>query len=387
MENHNSKQKLLLRLVSYVLVAALASCLTLLLFCRTTKLEQLQSILEENFVGQMDTEAVGDAAAYAMVAALEDRWSYYIPASQYQSYREGKTNSYVGIGISIVQRETGEGFDIVLVEPDSSAQEAGILPGDILVEAGGQSLAGMDINGPSQIIKGEAGTKVTVAVLREGQRLEFTLTRRTVLTQVAKGKLLEGNVGYVRIENFNENCADHTIAAVEDLLDRGARSLIFDLRNNPGGYVTELVEVLDYLLPEGLLFRSVRQGKTTEYESDESCLELPMAVLVNGSSYSAAEFFAAALSEYDWALTVGEPTCGKSYFQNTYELKDGSAVGLSVGEYYTPNGVSLTQTGGLTPDVPAQVDDRTAALIYAQTLTPEEDPQLQAAIAALAGQS
>lgn len=384
METPNNKKQFILRLMSYILVAALASSVTLLLFCRTTKLEKLQNIIDRCYIGQADMTAVEDTAAAAMISALGDRWSYYIPASSYESYEEGKTNSYVGIGITILKREDGTGFDILQVEPDSSAQEAGILPGDILIEAAGQDLAGVDSDVPGQLIKGQKGTSVTIVVLRDGEKYTFTVRRQVIKTVVASGEMLSDNVGYIRIKNFNDNCADQTIAQIEALLEQGAESLVFDVRYNSGGYVTEMVEVLDYLLPEGLLFRSVRyNGRSQDYNSDAECVDLPMAVLVNGSSYSAAEFFAAVLSEYEKAVVVGEPTCGKSYFQNTFELGDGSAVGLSVGQYYTPGGVSLAEAGGLTPDIQVEVDTQTAAMIYAQVLEPESDPQLQAALASL----
>ena len=153
------------------------------------------------------------------------------------------------------------------------------------------------------------------------------------------------------------------------------------MRNNPGGYKYEMVKVLDYLLPEGVVFRSEDYtGATSEDKSNATCLEIPMAVLVNEESYSAAEFFAAALAEYDWAEVVGMKTCGKGYFQNTYSLSDGSAVGLSVGKYYTPKGISLAETGGLTPDVTVEVDEETAYAIYLGTLPVAEGPQLQKAI-------
>ena len=145
-----------------------------------------------------------------------------------------------------------------------------------------------------------------------------------------------------------------------------------------------MVEILDYLLPEGVLFRSESYtGATWEDKSDASCKQMPMAVLINGESYSAAEFFAAALKEYDYAITVGQNTTGKGYFQNTLKLSDGSAVNLSVGKYYTPNGISLAEAGGLVPDVPVEVDEETMTKIYTQTLPDEEDAQLQAAIAQL----
>lgn len=384
MEKNPNMKKWLLRGISYVLVAALSSAVTLALFGGESKLEELERVLKNNFVGDTDVTVMEDAAASAMVASLGDRWSYYVPASAYDSYKETKTNSYVGIGITVILREDGTGFDITRVEPGSAAQEAGIQPGDILIEAQGQPLAGMDINTPAQYIKGEEGTEVTVTVLRDGEKLTFTMLRQTINAQVARGELLSGNIGYVKIVNFNDHCAEKTIELVDTLVEQGAAGLIFDVRDNPGGYRTELVEVLDYLLPEGPLFRSVgSNGREVVDESDESCLELPMAVLVNAESYSAAEFFAAALSEYDWATVVGMPTCGKGYYQNTFRLSDGSAVGLSTGAYYTPNGVSLAEVGGLVPDVEVAVDEETAARIYAGLVDPMEDPQVLAALESL----
>ena len=171
---------------------------------------------------------------------------------------------------------------------------------------------------------------------------------------------------------------------IEDLKTQGARALIFDVRYNPGGYKRELVKLLDYLLPEGLLFHSeYYDGSSSKDWSNKACLDMPMAVLMNGSSYSAAEFFAAALSEYDWAVTVGSQTSGKGYFQTGIQLSDGSAVNLSVGKYYTPKGVSLAEVGGLIPQIPVDVDNKTAAAIYAGTIDPMEDPQILAAMEAL----
>jgi len=187
----------------------------------------------------------------------------------------------------------------------------------------------------------------------------------------------------VTIENFDDRCAAETIAAIESLLEQGVESLIFDVRNNPGGYAHELVELLDYLLPEGDLFRTVDYKGVEDVEiSDAACLDIPMAVLVNGESYSAAEFFAAALQEYEAATVVGEKTTGKGHFQSTFLLSDGSAVALSIGKYYTPKGVSLEGVG-IVPDVVVPVEPETAREIYYGRLTPEEDPQIQEALEAL----
>lgn len=378
----------LLKFLSYVAVAALASTLTFF-FClggdlMPSKLDQLEHLIRQRFIGEVDTTAIEDAAAEAMIEALGDRWSYYIPASQYQANEENLKNAYVGIGITIQKRQDGNGFDVLLVEPGGGAKAAGILPGDILTHVEGEDVNVLGVSGARDKIRGDANTQVELTVLRDGESMTFSVTRQTIQAQVASGTLLDGNVGYVKIVNFNDRSADETIAVIDQLRQEGAQKLIFDVRYNPGGYKTELVRLLDYLLPEGEVFRSLHyDGKETVDTSDAACLDIPMAVLMNGSSYSAAEFFAAALKEYDKAVLVGEPTVGKGNFQNTFRFTDGSGAALSVGKYFTPKGVCLADVGGLQPEVPVPVEEATAADIYAGILEPMEDPQILAAIEAL----
>ena len=377
-----NRKRLLLRVLSYVLVAALASALTLALWGqRYSKLAELEEIIDKKFVGEPDMEAANDAAASAMIAALGDRWSYYIPAEDYAAHLENKNNAYVGIGVTIVKRQDGTGFDIQEVTPGGSAQEAGIRPGDVLIAVDGASVGEMSTDALKDLIRGKEGTKLTVTVQRDEESLDFAVERREIKVKVATGELLEGNIGLVRIANFNTNCAKETVALIKDLQQQGADKLIFDVRNNPGGYVREMLQVLDFLLPEGVLYRSQDyMGREEAEYADAACLEMPMAVLVNGNSYSAAEFFAACLQEKDWATVVGERTTGKGHYQNTIRLSDGSAVNLSTGKYFTPGGVNLTELGGLTPDVLSQVDKQTAANIYAQLVPAGEDPQIQVAV-------
>lgn len=376
------------KILSYVLVALVASMLTMAVgmahdFRETSKLDMLADLIETCFVGEVDRTAMEDAAAEAMVNSLGDRWSYYISAEDYAAHVEQMNNAYVGIGITISPVE-GQGFEIVQVTEGGSAEQSGLMAGDLIVEIDGTSTAAMTTSEAKNLVRGTAGTQVALTILRDGVTDTRKVARQEIQTAVATGQLLEGKIGLVTIENFDSRCADETIAAIEMLLEQGAVSLIFDVRNNPGGYKSELVQVLDYLLPEGPLFRSEDyKGQVLVDESDAACLEIPMAVLVNGRSYSAAEFFAAALREYGVATVIGEQTSGKGYFQYTYQLPDGSAVGLSVGEYTTPNGVSLAETGGLTPDVVVELEGEMDAAIYAGTLDPELDPQIQAAINAL----
>lgn len=374
----NNTHKLIQKILSYVLVASLASGLTWFLADRVpnSKLERLAHVIDRRFVGQADETAIQDAAADAMIRALGDRWSYYISAENYAKHKENQKNEYVGIGVTVMKRADGQGFDIMAVTAGGPAEEAGVLPGDIFTHADGVALGELTTNEMQALVMGKKNTTVVITLLRGEETMDVTVTRKVIHTKVAESMLLSENVGYIAINNFHQDAAKDTIREMESLLEQGATKLIFDVRDNPGGYVHEMVEILDYLLPAGVLFRSVSAAGKEEVEtSDEDCLELPVAVLINGNTYSAAEFFAAALEEYEWAVTVGEPTTGKGYYQNTIELGDGSAVQLSTGAYTTPNGVNLTEVGGLVPQV--QVEPAEGYV------TVEDDPQILAAIQAL----
>jgi len=372
---------------SYVLVAALSCFLTLAtasaLPDKPTKLEQLSELIEEKYVGEADMTSLEDAAASAMIKATGDRWSYYIPASEYLSYQEQSENAYVGVGITIQAAEEDAGFSVIAVNSGGPAEEAGMQPGDLLIGVEDTDVRGMTTEEVRNLVRGKEGTYVRMTVLRQGDHRTFTIERRQVLTPVAEFEMLENDVGLVTIYNFDERCAQETIAAIDTLRSNGAKKLIFDVRHNPGGYASEMVDVLDYLLPEGDLFRMVSyKGEESVDRSDAKHLDMPMAVLVNSGSYSAAEFFAAALQEYEAAIVLGEQTSGKGFYQNTFRFTDGSAAALSVGKYFTPKGASLEGVG-ITPDIKVEVDEETASAIYYGTLPAMEDPYILKAVKAL----
>ena len=371
----NTLRKFLKQYLPYLLVAVLASTATWFVadLLPNSKLDRLSAAIDRKFIGETDETAMQDAAAEAMIASLGDRWSYYISAEEYAAHLERQSNSYVGIGVTIQGRQDGLGFDIIAVTAGGPAEEAGILAGDILTHADGTPLGDLTTADVRNLIMGEKNTSVKLTLLRGEETLELSVMRKVIHSKVAEGQMLTEDIGYVVIHNFHDGAGKETIQQVEKLLEEGAEKIIFDVRNNPGGYVHEMVEALDYLLPEGPLFRSVNyNGKEDVDESDAECLEMPMAVLINGNTYSAAEFFAAALVEYDWAVSVGEATCGKGYYQTTIELGDGSAVQLSIGAYTTPKGVNLTEAGGLQPMVTAAPAENMTDLA--------EDPQILAAI-------
>lgn len=344
------------------------------------KTAEIGAYLDRFFIDDYDEEKLADAAASAMVEATGDRWSYYLTAEEKSSYDEQMQNAYVGIGVTITAQEELGGMRIEAVTAGGPAEEAGLLTGDIITEVEGEKTLDLGMTGTRTKVRGEEGTFVTLTILRGEESFHISVERRSIQTPVATYEMLDGQIGYIKIANFDTRCAEETNAAMDELIAQDAKALIFDVRNNGGGYKNELVKVLDKILPEGILFQSEDyQGSKQIDRSDADCIDLPMAVLVNQDSYSAAEFFAAAIQEYDWGTVVGTKTVGKGNFQTAFTLSDGSMLNLSIGKYYTPQGRSLTDTG-ITPDVEIALSDEDGAKLYYGQLEKADDAQLQAAI-------
>jgi len=327
-----------------------------------------------------DLTGATDKALSAFVDGLGDQWSYYLPAQRHQETIERRANSYVGIGVTVDSASREEGLLVQSVTRDGPADKAGVLAGDVITAVDGVSIAGEAREEASDRIRGEEGTKVTLTLLGEdGASREAVCTRATLHNASAQGRLLEGNVGYVQLSNFYSGSADSFRREVDALVEQGAERLLIDLRGDPGGYVAELEKILDYLLPEGPVFtHKPRWWFKSVYQSDESCIDLPMAVLVNQHSYSAAELLAAQLRESADAPIVGERTTGKGYSQVTFPLANGGGAGLSTAAYCTGSGHSLIGEG-IVPDVELSLPEGAA-------IGGEDDVQLQAALELLAKQ-
>lgn len=324
-------------------------------------------LVNSRFVGEYDETQVVDSALSGMVDGLGDRWSYYLTEEEYEAQNQRRTNQYVGIGVT-VNYESEDGLTIVEVTEGGPAEAAGLQSGEVVTAVDGFSLAGEARYEGAERIQGEEGTTVTLEVLgTDGEARTVEVTRASLDSDPVTAKMLEGNVGYVALANFYDHSADRLKEEVTRLQEEGVEALVFDMRNNGGGYLSELTEMLDFLLPEGPIFISRdRAGNEEVTQSDAACVDLPMAVLVNANTYSAAEFFAAELQEQGVAVIVGEPTSGKGYSQQTFALPHGGAMAISTGAYFTGSGTSLIGTG-LTLD-------------WEVYLTDEGDAQLEAAL-------
>lgn len=350
-----------------------------------SKLTQIRSLVDRYFIGEVDETKLADAAASGMIEGLDDEWSYYISAEDYASYLETVTNSYVGIGVTITSQDVKQGLKITDVTPDSPAYQAGLEIGDLVLAVEGRPIMdgsenALDLTETKNLVRGEEGTQVTLTISHDGVERDVTITRAKIKTINVSWEMLDGQLALIRIRNFEQDASKDTIAAIKEARAQGAVALIFDVRYNPGGFKNELVKLLDYLLPEGPLFRSVDyNGKESVEYSDASFLDMPMVVLCNYQSYSAAEFFPAALQEYHAATIIGEQTYGKGRFQTTMKLDDGSAINISIGQYTTPNGVSLVGKG-ITPDILVELSDEQKQQLYYNLLDKADDAQLQKAI-------
>jgi len=322
-----------------------------------TKFTEVLAIVEHTYIGDADADTVTDAGFRAIIAALEDRWSYYMTAEEYEAYQDHNANVYTGIGITLQSTEDGR-LEILEVSEDSPAMTAGLTAGMYLTHLNGESLEGKSVSDVGAEIRIMEGEFTLTAVDGAGHAADYTLSLAKIYSSPVEYEMLEGEIGYIKLKNFDENCNDEAEKALDDLLSRGAQGLIFDVRNNGGGYVSELTKLLDRLLPEGEIFISV-DGKGNEKitTSDANCVDLPMVVLVNGNSYSAAEYFAAVLHEYGVATTVGEATTGKGRSQITIPLVDGSAVHVSSRRYLTPSRIDLSEQGGIVPDIALELGE------------------------------
>lgn len=378
----NKKFKLTHLIIVCLVVAALTAGVTYVLtiggigskqyFDDAKAYVEIEKIINENYIGSVDDDTLFNAAASAMVRSIDDKWSYYMSPEEYAAYKLTSSNEYAGIGISVKQNDSGD-FEIFSVDSGTPAEAAGLTAGQLIVSVDGQPVADMTLSEMQELIRSKLNKDFPMVVSdKKGNEVSVTVACEIIYKDPVSSRMLDGNIGYIKIANFEAGSSEGTINAIERLVAEGATSFIFDVRNNPGGLLSELVSLLDYLLPDGDLFISVdKQGNETVKTSDKICLSSKMAVLVNANTYSAAEFFAAALQEYDWATIVGEHTTGKARSQITLELSNGGAVHISTHKYLTPDRVDLSEAGGIKPDIEA--------------VNTNEDPQVQlnAAINAL----
>lgn len=342
----------------------------------------LRRDIDAYYIGEYQNEAVSEAALDAAVAALDDKWSYYMTPVEYQRYLNSSNNQYSGLGISVRKDEATGGLLITGVYAGSPAEKSGLVVNDVVTAIDGRDVTVLPLHDATALVERPLGQTVRLTVLgADGKIREIDVEYALVSTTPVTGALLNGNVGYIAIKNFEAGAGDDFIEAADDLIAQGAKFFVFDVRNNGGGKVIELTTILDHLLPECEIFVAVdKSGSEQVIKSGPENVRLPSVVLVNGYTFSAAEYFAAVLQEYGYASVVGERSTGKNRSQITLKLPNGGALHISSGEYLTPRRVSLAKQGGVAPDREVLLPEEDNILLYNGLLDDSRDTQLAEAL-------
>ncbi|WP_448584368.1 S41 family peptidase [Thermocrinis sp.] len=352
-------------------------------------------IVKDNYVEPVSTKDLIYGALNGMTKSLDPFSSFFNP-KQYESFKQETEGEFGGIGIEIGM-EKGRPIVISPIE-GTPAYKAGIKPGDIILEINGEDTSNMSLMDVVQRIRGKVGTKVELSIYRKGvdKPIKIELERALIRIESVKWAKIEENVGYIKLSQFNENVSAQVEKAIKELLAKGVNGFILDLRNDPGGLLSEAVNVCDLFLPEGKLvvYTKGRNGETQRYFSKRKAIipdNVPLVVLINKGSASASEIVAGALQDYKRAVILGEKSYGKASVQNIIPMEDGSALKLTVAYYYTPLG-RLIHKKGITPDVEVVMDEKQEEALQEAIrqrrlqgkngliVIPEMDPQLSKAI-------
>lgn len=318
-----------------------------------SKVSELQQLIDRYYMGTVDEEALEDGIYKGYISGLSDPYSEYYDAEETKSFLESAQGEYSGIGAVMTQNKESGIITITHVYKDSPANKAGIKDDDILYKVEGKEVTGIDLNDVVTEIKGEKGTEVELTVLRGEKNEEVTVVavRDTIEVETVETKMLDDNIGYLAVSEFDSVTYEQYKEGLESLEQQGMEGLIVDLRGNPGGNLDTVCEILDLMLPEGLIvYTQDKNGEKQEFTSDEEHkFEKPMTVLVNGASASASEIFAGAIQDYGLGKITGTQTYGKGVVQQIFDLEDGTCVKLTIAEYFTPKGRSINGKG-ITPD-------------------------------------
>lgn len=344
------------------------------------KAKLIEETVKDNYTGEIDDQDMEEYMYKGLMASLGDPYSAYYTSEEYEELNAETTGSYQGIGVVMQQdADTGE-VKVLRCYEGGPGAEAGLLPEDVLIQVNGENVAGMELSEVVDLVKSSEGGAASLIISREGESdyLEINVPLEEVNIPVVEYEMLEDNIGYISIYEFTGQAVSQYEEAFEELQSQGMKRMIIDVRNNPGGLLTSVCDLLEDMLPEGLMvYTEDKDGKRQEYTCDgENELEMPLVVLVNGNSASASEIFAGAIQDYGTGTIVGTTTFGKGVVQSLIPFTDGSAIKTTTAKYYTPSGRCIHGTG-IEPDVEVEL---TEGLEQKSELTYEEDNQLQTAV-------
>lgn len=342
------------------------------------KLADVDATVRSKYIGNIDETELMDSTIEGYVNGINDKYGAYLDAEDFQKIQLSNEGKSIGIGINVVKDEDGY-IKVVSVIKDSPAEQAGLKVNDLIVAVDGKDVKTTGYAESINLLRGSEGTTAQVTVMRGEQTLNYSILRRKFSVSTVSSKVI-GNLGYIKITEFDKSTADEFSQQVDDLIkNQGVKGLIFDVRNNPGGLLETVEAMIDKLVPEGPVVRAKYKDGNIKvlYNSDANEVDLPMAVLTNQNSASAAELFTAALKDYGKAVSVGTKTYGKGTMQELCQLSDGTALDLSVAYFYPPKSDNF-EGKGVSPDIPVELSEEKQRNFY--SLDESDDDQLQSAI-------
>lgn len=351
------------------------------------KLKRIENLIDSYYIYEYDKEEMMDMALSAYSYAVGDPYTQYINKEDFKEMMTSVEGDYVGIGVEVFI-DTDNLITVISPFDDSPAARAGISPGDKIIKVEGTDVDVTNYNEAINMIKGEAtsstGKRVSLTIKRGEEIIELQVEREKIVAITAKERMLESGIGYIRISNFGDHTADEFKACLDSLTGQGAKGLIIDLRNNPGGTLNSVVKVADYILPQGnIITIKDKQGHEEKYDSDAEYVDLPLCVLINGSSASASEALAGAVSDSGRGTLIGEKSFGKGVVQSIFEMGDGTAFKLTTARYYTPGGTCIDKVG-IEPHIAVSLDEDMANT-HITNIPYDKDYQLQRAVEELKG--
>ncbi len=352
------------------------------------KFNEARSILQNSFYEDIDINNLVEGAITGMTDSLKDPYTVYYNKEQMKYFMDMQRtteNEYVGVGLPITLDKNGI---ITVLEPfdDSPAKDAGIKQGDKILKIDGKDITGIkDETLVANMIKGPENTETVLTILRESENstIDVTVVRKKIIAKLnIRSEMLDNDIAYIKIKMFDENISKNFINQLNKLVDNGAKSLIIDVRDNPGGLYNEVVDLADRILPKGtIVYTEDRKGKKEVQTSDDTQLDIPIVVLTNGNSASASEILAGAIKDFKKGTLVGTKTFGKGLVQSTYGFDDGTGLKLTIARYFTPSGVCI-HGEGIKPDIEVNLNDKYKD-VSSSAIPREDDLQLQKAIEVL----
>lgn len=339
------------------------------------KLNAIDSELDSFYFEEVDDEKAKDSIYKAYLSSYGDKYTVYYTADEYKKLTETTNGTFSGIG-AVCQISSEGGILLVDVYESGAGYKAGLRSGDRIIQVDGTDVTDMDLSSAVALVKGEKGTQVGLKIVRDGATSDYTVVRDEIEVQTVNYAITEDNIGYISVSQFENVTAKQFKAAIEDLKSEGAKGIIIDIRNNPGGLLTTVISMLKDILPNGLIvYTEDKDSNRKEYsDNDNEELDMPLAVLVNGNSASASEIFAGAIQDYGKGVIVGTQTFGKGIVQTVKPLTDGSAIKFTIAKYFTPKGQDI-HGKGVTPDVVVEYDKDA-----------DEDTQISAALESVRAQ-